>query len=103
MSIQIFPYKLTEQELEARLSPGLSLLPGQLLRLEGGPPAYGQIQEVRALPSQVAGMQEAHAVVLRILHGRPTLNPLEATLLTQEKMAQEVCQLQQPFEYPLVF
>ncbi len=101
MAITVYPYKLTQRELEARLAPGLTVLPGQLLRFEGVSPVYGQIQEVCALPPASAGMPEGYGVCIRLLHGCPTLEPQQVTLLNAAQMALEVQQLQAPFRQPM--
>lgn len=101
MTITVYPYKLTQRELEARLAPGLTVLPGQLLRFEGKSPVYGQIQEVCALPPASAGMPEGYGVRIRLLHGCPTLEPQQVSLLNASQMAREVQRLQEPFRQPL--
>jgi hypothetical protein len=105
LTITVYPYKLTQKELEARLESGLTVLPGQLVRFEsaqsGNAPVYGQVREVRALPPASAGMPEGYGVVIALLHGCPTLEPQSVSLLDSSQMALELQRLQQPFEHPL--
>lgn len=101
MSITVYPYKLTERALEARLAPGLTVLPGQLLRFESEKPVYGKIAEVRVLPSSAAGMPDGVGVVIELLHGVPSLEPKTVLLLTAAQMAREVQALLEPLTHPL--
>lgn len=101
MTITVYPYKLTQRELEARLEPGLVVLPGQLMRFESAQPIYGQVKEVRAMPPASAGMPEGYGVIITLLYGCPALEPQRASLLDSSQMAREVERLQEPFEHPL--
>lgn len=101
MSITIYPYQLTQGDLEARLEPGLSFLPGQLLRFENNL-AYGQVTETRTLPVQAVGMPECHVICVKLLYGEsPGLQPQTVTLLKLEQMAAEVGKLLPKPEKPL--
>lgn len=99
LSIQLFPYKLTHRELEARLEPGLVVLPGQILRFEGAEGVYGQIAEVRSGGDGKAG--EGQVVRVRLLRGMPPLASIMVTLLQPGQMADEVARLLPPIEHPL--
>ncbi len=101
MSIQVIPYKLTHRELEARLAPGLSVLPGQLLRLDGSEAVYGRVIEVR-VPPESSGREE-QSIVVSLLRGVPPLQAVSATLLSPSQMAEEVGRLLPPPEHPLAF
>ena len=103
LSITVYAYKLTQRELEARLEPGVTVLPGQLLRIEGNQPAYGKVSEVRALPAPAAGMPEGYGMVIELLHGTTGLGAQKITLLTTAQMAREVQKLQGAMEHPLQF
>lgn len=101
LTITVYPYKLTQRELEARLEPGLTVLPGQLMRFESGQSVYGQVKEVRAMPPASAGMPEGYGVIISLLYGSPTLEPQRVSLLDASQMAREVQRLQEPFEKPV--
>jgi hypothetical protein len=101
LSIQIVPYKLTQGELEARLAPGLTVLPGQLLRFEGLASVYGQVKELRMMPDAVGGLKEGQVVQIALLRGSPSLEPITITPLTPWQMVEEIVQLLPVPEYPL--
>ncbi len=83
------------------MAPGLTLLPGQLLRFEGAAPVYGQVQELRALPHGVGGLQEGQIVQIALLRGSPSLEPIHITPLTPRQMVDEMVQLLPVPEHPL--
>lgn len=99
MSIQLFPYKLTHRELEARLEPGLVVLPGQILRFEGTDGVYGQIAEVRS--GDNGKVREGQLVRVRLLRGLPPLASIMVTLLQPGQMADEVAGLLPSIDHPL--
>lgn len=102
LSIQIVPYKLTQGELEARLAPGQTVLPGQLLRFEGLASVYGQVKELRMLPDAAGGgLPEGQVVQIALLRGSPSLEPITITPLTPRQMVEEIVQLLPVPEYPL--
>ncbi len=101
MSIQIFPYKLTQGALEARLATGETVLPGQLLRFDELPFVFGEVSEVQALPDIVAGLPEGHNVKITLLRGTPSLKPTAVTPLSAQEMVKEVVQLLPTPEYPV--
>jgi hypothetical protein len=101
LSIQIIPYKLTQKELEARLAPGLTVLPGQLLRFEGLASVYGQVKELRILPDAMGDLHEGQVVQIALLRGSPSLEPITITPLTPQQMVEELVQLLPTPEHPL--
>ncbi len=103
LSIQIFPYKLTQGALEARLATGETVLPGQLLRFDELPFTFGEVSEVQALPDSVAGLPEGHNVKITLLRGTPSLKPTRVTPLNSQEMVAEVVQLLPAPEYPVDF
>lgn len=103
LSIQIFPYKLTQGALEARLATGETVLPGQLLRFDELPFTFGEVSEVQALPDVVAGLPEGHNVKITLLRGTPSLKPTRVTPLNAQEMVAEVVQLLPTPEYPVDF
>lgn len=103
LSIQIFPYKLTQGALEARLATGETVLPGQLLRFDELPFTFGEVSEVQALPDSVAGLPEGHNVKITLLRGTPSLKPTCVTPLSAQEMVTEVVQLLPTPEYPVDF
>ncbi len=103
LSIQIFPYKLTQGALEARLATSETVLPGQLLRFDELPFTFGEVSEVQALPDTVAGLPEGHDVKITLLRGTPSLKPTCVTPLSAQDMVAEVVQLLPSPEYPVDF
>lgn len=103
LSIQIFPYKLTQGALEARLTDGAALLPGQLLRFDEDPLVYGQVLEVQLLASAMAGSPEGHTVTISLLRGVPSLKPVWVTPLSEQDMVSEVLRFLPQPEYPVEF
>jgi hypothetical protein len=106
LSITVYPYKLTQRELEARLEPGLTVLPGQYLRFSSaepgfGEPIFGQVREVRALPPSSPGLPGGYRLLIDLLYGTPNLSPQQVALLNAAQMGQEIQGLQEPIAQPL--
>ena len=101
LSITVYPYKLTQRELEARLEPGLSVLPGQYLRFEAPEPVFAQVREVQALPSTEPGLSGGYRLTIALLYGTPSLQPQQATLMTATQWGQAIQRLQEPIAEPL--
>ena len=101
MSITVYPYKLTQRELEARLEPGLTVLPGQYLRFATPEPIFGQVREVRALPPSSPGLLGGYRLLIELLYGTPSLHAQQVVLLSAEQMGHEIQRLQEPIEQPL--
>ena len=98
LNITVNPYKISVNEIEARLEGRTSLLPGQLLRFDAEAPVYGEVTGVRSLePDGKNGC----ILRIRVLYGVPNLQLASATLLNDDEMTAEVQRLQQPFEQPL--
>lgn len=103
MSITVYPYKLTQRELEARLEPGLTVLPGQYVRFATAEPIFGQVREVRALPPTSPGLMGGYRLLIDLLYGTPSLNPQQVILMNAAQMGHEIQRLQEPIAQPLVF
>lgn len=101
MSIQLFPHKLSHRELEARLQPGLTVLPGQLLRFEEQSRTYGQITEVWSVEDTANAGQREQMVRVRLLRGMPSMKPAEITFLQPSQMADELAGLMPKPEHPV--
>ncbi len=101
LSITVYPYKLTQRELEARLEPGLSVLPGQYLRFEATEPVFAQVREVQALPSTEPGLPGGFRLTIALLYGTPSLQPQQVTLMTATQWANAIQRLQEPITEPL--
>lgn len=102
MSIQLFPYKLTHRELEARLEPGLTVLPGQLLRFDEQGDIYGQITEVWALEEVGGPSRTGQMIRLTLLKGMPSMQPTTISFLQPSQMANELARLLPKPEHPVV-
>jgi hypothetical protein len=107
LSLTLHPYKLLPGELEARLEGGLLLLPGQLLRFEGEPPAsgpvYGRVVAVRTLSPEMDDDKESGLIRVRLLHGTPSMASQSVTPLTDAQMAAEVQRLLPETVQPIGF
>lgn len=101
LSITVYPYKLTQRELEARLEPGLTVLPGQYLRFATPEPIFGQVREVRALPPSSPGLMGGYCLMISLLYGTPSLHPQQAILMSAAQMGHEIQRLQEPIAQPL--
>jgi hypothetical protein len=101
LSITVYPYKLTQRELEARLEPGLTVLPGQYLRFATPEPIFGQVREVRALPPSSPGLMGGYRLMISLLYGTPSLHPQQAVLMSAAQMGHEIQRLQEPLAQPL--
>lgn len=108
MSITLYPCKLLTGEIEARVPGEPALLPGQILRLEGEAPVYGQVLGVRAVrktqkkttdgtpKSRVVGC----IVRLKLLYGQPDFSPQTATVLNLQEIAPEIQRVQPAMRQP---
>jgi hypothetical protein len=100
LTLTAYPCKLSPEEFEARLSGSTLPLPGQVLRLVAPVPVYVQvisIQSDRQRPSSV----EEGLVRCRLLHGRPSLAPVQAEILTPAALRQAAQMLQAECNNPL--
>ena len=105
MTLTAYPCKLSPEELETRLAGGMLPLPGQVLRLDGRSPSYVQVLSVQADLQQVDGgtipSSRSGTVLCRILHGRPSMTPAPAHILSSPALRNAFQSLQGAINHPL--
>lgn len=84
------------------MQPGLTVLPGQLLRFDEQGDIYGQITEVWALEEGVGPSRTGQMIRLTLLKGMPSMQPTTISFLQPSQMANELARLLPKPEHPVV-
>ncbi len=100
MTLSISPQQITASHMEVIMASSAALSPGQLLKIEGDPPVYGEINSIQSLSD--GGEGEADCLVqIDILLGQPYLTSSKATLLNHNELGGELQAMLGQIQSPL--